>query len=353
MITLLCAALLAVAPSPAPNRWLWVQSTGGTFLSYYYVDSNAGPSAKGAVVSDPPTSAELKAAITAPNLTFRDPATLTPPPRQVTNDEARALGLPARPDWLARFEPVGRPAPAVPEFQAGREHLRAGAAQPWVVEFACGPEAGTTLLVEAGKTKTLVVGAMRLPVESTTSGLLVTAPSAARVIRDGKPFTGSQVIPADAKFEVGKTVLVVRSSNWQPTGVGPEPFCPGVGSAVMIQDGCAMYGSTFIELLGDASMVVGITTPERDGLPPGYKPKQPCDVRLTNTGGKVRFESLTPRWPPQVNGKDLASGTLSVGDQLTVGDRVIGIVGADSKTGALQSTPASSCYEFMLKQRGK
>ncbi len=78
-------------------------------LVFSYVDPQAGPSAKGALLRDvEPTSEDVRDAATRPTLTVRLGPGLQPRPLPV--ELAERLTLPAEPEWLAFFRP-GPPGP--------------------------------------------------------------------------------------------------------------------------------------------------------------------------------------------------------------------------------------------------
>jgi hypothetical protein len=98
------------SPSSVPpkTRWVWIEAPeGGRVLAFTYVDPMGGPSAKGAVVSVPPTEADVRKAVDHPDRTFRRPDTFGAKP--VSPEEALRLGLPGDPPWIGFFE--GKPVP--------------------------------------------------------------------------------------------------------------------------------------------------------------------------------------------------------------------------------------------------
>jgi hypothetical protein len=84
------------------TRWMWVPIDGMWALAFGYMDPSAGPSAKGAIVSNPPTFDEIRNAIDHPNRTFREPTAFG----AVVIDtlDALKMGLPKDPPWIGFFE---------------------------------------------------------------------------------------------------------------------------------------------------------------------------------------------------------------------------------------------------------
>jgi hypothetical protein len=95
--------------------------------------------------------------------------------------------------------------------------------------------------------------------------------------------------------------------------------------------------------------VVGTDDPERVGLPASLEMDPPVRVRLVNRKGKVEFTAVDPAHPPRVKGQPLGSGTLGVGDQIEVGDRVFAILANDHSDG-FPATPLPSCPEAKVKE---
>ncbi|MEM9069527.1 MAG: hypothetical protein AAGE52_13520 [Myxococcota bacterium] len=92
------------------TRWVWLtHHPAGRVLAFCYDDPAAGPSAKGGCVSDPPTPAEVRAAIDSPDRTVRRPESFGA--RPIGPEEALKLGLPKDPPWIGFFEdkPVSPP----------------------------------------------------------------------------------------------------------------------------------------------------------------------------------------------------------------------------------------------------
>lgn len=84
--------------------WGIVQLPAQRALVYSYVDPQAGPSAKGALVrSETPTLDDARDAATRPNITVRLGPGLTP--RALTEEELDDLQLPDEPQWLEFFRP--------------------------------------------------------------------------------------------------------------------------------------------------------------------------------------------------------------------------------------------------------
>ncbi|MFN0249948.1 MAG: hypothetical protein ACKV2T_23900 [Kofleriaceae bacterium] len=84
------------------TRWMWVPIDGTWALAYGYMDPMAGPSAKGAIVSNPPTFDEIRTAIDHPNRTFREPTAFGAV--VITAEDAMKMGLPKDPPWIGFFE---------------------------------------------------------------------------------------------------------------------------------------------------------------------------------------------------------------------------------------------------------
>jgi hypothetical protein len=92
------------------TRWMWVPKVSGRrLLAFSYVDPSAGPSARGAAVSDPPTEEEIRQAIEAPDRTVRDPARYGAV--SIGREEAARLDLPEYPAWFAFSEGLPIPPP--------------------------------------------------------------------------------------------------------------------------------------------------------------------------------------------------------------------------------------------------
>jgi hypothetical protein len=107
----------APGPARASTRWSWLRVDGRRALVFHYVDPSAGPSAKGALVDDPPTEPQIRDAIDHPSATFRGPAGRDA--IAIGAEEALRLGLPKDPPWIGLFEhkpvppPRGEPSRAV------------------------------------------------------------------------------------------------------------------------------------------------------------------------------------------------------------------------------------------------
>jgi hypothetical protein len=96
---------------------VWIPDASGAWvLAFTYVDRTAGPSAKGAVVPDPPSPDDIRRAVDRPDRTFRDPVQFKAVPIGV--EEALRLGLPRDPPWIGYFE--GKPVPP-PRGEPSRE----------------------------------------------------------------------------------------------------------------------------------------------------------------------------------------------------------------------------------------
>ncbi|MEZ4222503.1 MAG: hypothetical protein R3B13_16305 [Polyangiaceae bacterium] len=90
------------------SDWVWLRTGDGRrVLAFCYTDPMAGPSAKGGVVSDPPRTEEIRAAIDHPTQTFREPERFSP--TAIGAEEQLRLGLPKDPPWIGFFD--GRPVP--------------------------------------------------------------------------------------------------------------------------------------------------------------------------------------------------------------------------------------------------
>lgn len=84
------------------TRWLWVPIDGAWAIAYSYVDPSAGPSAKGAIVDNPPTFDQIRNAVDHPDRTFRDPASFKAV--AISAEDALKMGLPKDPPWIGFFE---------------------------------------------------------------------------------------------------------------------------------------------------------------------------------------------------------------------------------------------------------
>lgn len=336
------APVWASPPAPArpaaATRWMWITGAGGPFLVYYYVDRTAGPSAKGAHVSDPPTAKELDAVLDAPAHTFRDPVGMGA--RALSATDLAAIKLPARPSWLDIFEPPGTPPPPIPKTEGlGRPPAKNGTT--FMLEYACGSFAGGAyMLVEVGET--LEIGAQearprqkaivlpdkgvheRHAVVNNTDGLTIAPISDAKVLINGKPIAAKVKLALNDHIDIGKTTLIVRDEGYELPRE-PYPSCPGVKDTVLIQDGCFEFGSSYQKLLGDDEVIVGTDDPERVGYPAAQRVHPPVRVRLINHKRKIEFTALDPKRLPKVKGRPLAKGTLSIGDSIEIGDRVFAI----------------------------
>ena len=102
MSALLVASILMSTPD---QSWVWIDmGKGERYLAFTYVDSSAGPSAKGIVAPKGLTTKQAKQAADAPDHTVR----LSPPgfpTTPLTAAEVKALKLPATPEWLSFFSP--------------------------------------------------------------------------------------------------------------------------------------------------------------------------------------------------------------------------------------------------------
>ncbi|MEJ7602551.1 MAG: carboxypeptidase-like regulatory domain-containing protein, partial [Kofleriaceae bacterium] len=91
------------------TRWVWIPVDRKWALAFLYTDKMAGPSAKGAVIDNPPTMEQIREAIDRPNRTFRDPARFGAVP--IGAEAALQLGLPKDPPWIGHFEDKPVPPP--------------------------------------------------------------------------------------------------------------------------------------------------------------------------------------------------------------------------------------------------
>ena len=95
----------AVLMSTPDQSWVWIDmGKGERYLAFTYVDSSAGPSAKGIVAAKGLTAKQAKQAADAPDHTVR----LSPPGFPTTPlsaAEIKQLKLPAAPGWLSFFSP--------------------------------------------------------------------------------------------------------------------------------------------------------------------------------------------------------------------------------------------------------
>lgn len=114
------------------TRWVWIVMPGGErLLAFTYTDPMAGPSAKGAMVKDPTSQAQIRTAIDTPDRTVRDPDAFGAVP--IGAEEALRLGLPKDPPWIGHFEnkpvppPRGEPARDVTVFVRRNGELVRGA----------------------------------------------------------------------------------------------------------------------------------------------------------------------------------------------------------------------------------
>src|SRR5688572_1692584 len=91
----------------ASTRWAWIPDGDAWVLAFTYVDPVAGPSAKGAVVGNPPTLEQIRNAIDRPDRTFRQPEAFGA--IAISAEDALRFGLPKDPPWIGHFD--GRPIP--------------------------------------------------------------------------------------------------------------------------------------------------------------------------------------------------------------------------------------------------
>jgi hypothetical protein len=100
-LVIFLSAAVAVAGAP-DHAWVWIDmGKGETILAFTYVDTSAGPSAKGIVTAKSLTAAQAKKAASSPDHTVR----LAPsfPTTALTPEELKRLKLPAKPEWLRFF----------------------------------------------------------------------------------------------------------------------------------------------------------------------------------------------------------------------------------------------------------
>ena len=92
------------------TRWVWLTKVGDErVLAFCYRDATAGPSAKGDVVSEPPTPEQIRAAVDTPSKTVREPERFGAVP--LAPAEVLAMGLPKDPPWIGFFEDKPIPPP--------------------------------------------------------------------------------------------------------------------------------------------------------------------------------------------------------------------------------------------------
>jgi hypothetical protein len=84
------------------TRWMWIPLDGKWLLAFGYVDPMAGPSAKGAIVSNPPTFDEIRKAVDHPDRTVREPEKFGAV--AISAEDALKMGLPKDPPWIGFFE---------------------------------------------------------------------------------------------------------------------------------------------------------------------------------------------------------------------------------------------------------
>ncbi len=118
------------------TRWVWIKEQNGAYvLAFTYFDSQAGPSAKGGVVTDVPES--WANAVEHPDRTFRDPKAFGATP--LTEEEAKRRGLPDEPPWLSIFtEGVARVAAATDGTRITGRVLLDGAPTSFGVDVSLG-----------------------------------------------------------------------------------------------------------------------------------------------------------------------------------------------------------------------
>ena len=83
---------------PVGERWVWVVEREMTYLAYEYDEPGRGRSARGSIVSTPPTAVEVQNAVERPNYTLLIAAGLGES-RVLDDAELHALGLPRVPPW--------------------------------------------------------------------------------------------------------------------------------------------------------------------------------------------------------------------------------------------------------------
>lgn len=83
------------------HHWVKIERDGESILAFAYIDPTAGPSAKGKVVSWPPTGLEVDEVVNRPDTTYRGPRVAA---EVVPAEEVRRLALPERPPWLVHYD---------------------------------------------------------------------------------------------------------------------------------------------------------------------------------------------------------------------------------------------------------
>jgi hypothetical protein len=335
---------------------MWIPD--GMYLAYYYLDPEAGPSAKGARVSDSPTPAEFDVVIQRPDATFRDPVGCGA--RTLTAEEVVAAELPDRPPWLEIFEPPGTSPPPIPRTaETGRPP---GIGTTFMLQFAGGPHSGGfryvnpgeildvgCMLPEDGPRRVVVFGSdvrEQHAVISNVVALTIEPSAGAKVVVNGTQIAAVTRLAIGDRIEIGENTLIIRAEVFD-VPFSPDPSS-GVDHAVFIWDGCSMFGGSSTWLIGGGEMIIGTDTPQRVGLPKSMYMAPPVRVRLFNNHGKVEFSTLDPARLPKVRGRPLASGTLQVGDTIEVGDRVFGVGGSESSE-LFPDTPLPMCPEARVK----
>jgi hypothetical protein len=94
-------------PVAVRTNWVWLTLGNEQVLAFCYVDSSAGPSARGAAAATPPSAEQVRRAVDRPDRVVREPDRFEP--RPILAEEALRLGLPKDPPWIGFFD--GRPVP--------------------------------------------------------------------------------------------------------------------------------------------------------------------------------------------------------------------------------------------------
>jgi hypothetical protein len=88
------------------GRWVSIDRlTTESIIAYVYLDPQAGPSAKGALASEPDPATRTSHTVRLSDVTTRHM-------RELSDEEVRARKLPAQPPWLVHFGP--QPDPSAP-----------------------------------------------------------------------------------------------------------------------------------------------------------------------------------------------------------------------------------------------
>lgn len=270
------------------TRWVWIKEENGAYvLAFTYFDSQAGPSAKGAVVTQAAES--WTKAVEHPDRTFRDPKAFGAIP--ISEDEARQRGLPAEPPWLSIFtEGVAR-VPAAPDGSRieGRVLLD-GAPASFGVEVRLGKRFGTDFL----------------PVDKCT-------PAADGTFDFKKPAKGEHFLLAESK---GLCSKYVRAEGGAPITL--EVLRAGSLSGRLQRDGKPTRGQVRASSVDD-SAPARLTRAEADGtyrlsgLLPG---RYAIEVLGVDSGNMVNGT-------PTTDTIDVASGEVLERDYVILGGAAV------------------------------